>query len=203
MKFDRAHVQCTDKTHCEKSMLPFTKQINSLVISEHVLMWFKEAWHNRWQISRNVSSVRSQKDAWWMIPVVVLRSQIYDAKLDFVPSLICWVYDSLSDCYSLVLICLSLDGFQPKQELVDPVLVALYAIDSTLSVIDFPKTKDFAITRWDHYGIWKRSFIQVNLPRKKLVESSELIDIFLFDLVEIEPINTSKTFVNIRSQNRW
>ena len=184
-------------------MLPFTKHINSLIIFEHVLVWFQEAWHNRWQISGNVSSVRSQKVAWRMIPVVVLWCQIYDAKLDFVTSLVCWVYDSLSDCYSFVLICLSLDSFQPKQELVDPVLVALNAIDSTLCIIYFSKTKNFAITRWDHYSIWEWSFIQVNLPRKKLVESSELIDIFLFDLIKIEPVNTSKTFVNIRSQNRW
>ena len=128
-------------------MLPLTEQIDPLIIFKHILVAFQVARHNRRQIARDMPSIGGQKVAGRVIPVVVLGCQIYDTKLDFIASLISGIDDSLRDRYSFMLIFLRFYCFEPKQELVDSIVMPFDAIDSTLSVVDFSKTKDLTIAR--------------------------------------------------------
>ena len=124
-------------------------------------------------------AVVSCEKGWSMIPVIVLGSQIDHTILHLVPSLLCRVEDSLNHGHSFFFIFGLFFGLEPEKELIEPILMALDAIDGARGMVNVSVSQDLAITRRAERQIVCRvpdsSCAWFQFSSEKLIECLELI----------------------------
>ena len=121
MEVDRTNVEGSNETHGKESIGPISKNINTLIVFEHILVLRDIGWHYWLEIANNMPSIVGCKIPWRVISMIVLRCQVDYYVHEFVSTSLAGVNNALSHGDALVLISFIFISLEAKQELIKTV----------------------------------------------------------------------------------
>jgi hypothetical protein len=79
-------------------MSPLSEKVHSLIIFQHILMFFKIVGSHRLQVAGDMSSVVGCEVCRGVIPMIILWSKIYNSKHDLIATGFRRLNNGLSHC---------------------------------------------------------------------------------------------------------